>query len=308
MAIHWYPGHMHKAQREMAELIPNVDVIIEVLDARIPYSSNNPMIEKIRGDKPFIKVLNKRDLADPVTTDLWLEYFNGLENTKAIAITTRNTDEVKQIFDLIKTLAPHRVQQGKNLRALICGIPNVGKSTTINVLADRIIAKTGNEPAVTKAQQRINLQNGIVLSDTPGMLWPKVENENSGYRLATTGAIKDTAMESDDVGTYAVEYLMEAYPELLKERYGLDEFGYTGYDTLEMIGKKRGCLRTGGRVEMNKAADIVLNEIRDATIGFISMETPEMMLVEEADLEEKRIAKAEKDKERKKKFKSKKKR
>jgi ribosome biogenesis GTPase A len=298
---------MHKAQREMGELLPAIDVIVEILDARIPYSSNNPMIAQLRGDKPFIKVLNKRDLADPKITELWLTHFSTELNTKAIAITTKHTDEVKQIINLCKELAPHRVQEGKNLRVLICGIPNVGKSTTINVLADRIIAKTGNEPAVTKAQQRINLQNGVVLSDTPGMLWPKVENENSGYRLATTGAIKDTAMESDDVATYAVDYLMEAYPELLKQRYQLDEFGPTGYDTLELIGRKRGCLRSGGRVEINKAADIVLHEIRDSTIGLISMETPAMMLEEEAELEVKRLAKAEKDKDRKQKYKGRKK-
>ncbi|AWB67757.1 ribosome biogenesis GTPase YlqF [Saccharobesus litoralis] len=303
MAVNWYPGHMHKAQKEIAEIMPTIDVIIEVLDARIPYSSNNPMIAKLRGDKPFIKVLNKKDLADPAVTQLWLDYFNGQPETKAIAISAKNTAETKQILNLCQQLAPHRVQAGKQLRALICGIPNVGKSTTINVLADRIIAKTGNEPAVTKAQQRIRLENDIVLSDTPGMLWPKVENENSGYRLAATGAVKDTAMESDDVGTYIVEYLMEAYPEKLKARYGLDEFGYTGYDTLELIGRKRGCLRAGGRVEMNQAGDIVINELRESTIGYISMETPSMMEQEEAALEIEREKKAAKKAERKKNFK-----
>ncbi|WP_111976424.1 ribosome biogenesis GTPase YlqF [Algibacillus agarilyticus] len=308
MALNWYPGHMHKAQKEIAEIMPAIDVIIEVLDARIPYSSNNPMIATLRGDKPFIKVLNKKDLADPVTTQLWLDYFNAQLGTKAIAISARNVTETKQIFALCAELAPHRVQQGKQLRALICGIPNVGKSTTINVLADRIIAKTGNEPAVTKAQQRIRLDNDIVLSDTPGMLWPKVENENSGYRLAATGAIKDTAMESDDVATYVVEYLMQAYPEMLKNRYGLEAFAHTGYDTLELIGRKRGCLRSGGRVEMNKAADIVLHELRDSTLGLISMETPDMMLVEEDALIIQREKKAAKDLIRKEAYKKKKRR
>ncbi|NTS77139.1 ribosome biogenesis GTPase YlqF [Catenovulum sp. SM1970] len=303
MAVHWYPGHMHKAQKEIAEIMPSIDVIIEVLDARIPYSSNNPMIAKLRGDKPFIKILNKRDLADPVITEQWLAYFEQEQGVKAIAVSAKKPEEVKQIIGLCRDLVPHRDQEGKNIRALICGIPNVGKSTTINILADRIVAKVGNEPAVTKAQQRINLQNGVVLSDTPGMLWPKVENENSGYRLAATGAVKDTAMESDDVGTYLVDYLMEAYPELLKARYDLEEFGYTGYDTLELIGKKRGCLRSGGRVEINKAADIVLNELRDATIGLISMETPEMIEAEEIEVEKQRELKADKDKDRKKKAK-----
>ncbi len=298
MAIQWYPGHMHKAQKEIAEIMPAIDLIIEVLDARIPYSSENPMIANLRGDTPCIKILNKSDLADPTITELWLAHFETHKGIKALAVSAKKPEEVKQIIDLAKKMVPHRDQEGKNIRALICGIPNVGKSTTINILADRIIAKVGNEPAVTKAQQRINLQNGIVLSDTPGMLWPKVENVDSGYRLASTGAVRDTAMDSDDAAMFAIDYLSEAYPDLLKDRYQLDEFGHTGYDTLEVIGRKRGCLIAGGRVEMNKAADIVLTELRDCTIGRISMETPEMVIKEEAALVILHEEKAKKDEEK----------
>jgi ribosome biogenesis GTPase A len=303
MAIQWYPGHMHKAQKEIAEVMPQMDLIIEVLDARIPYSSSNPMITKLRGDKPVIKLLNKRDLADPELTARWVAHFEQESGVKALPLTTQQPAEIKSILELCRKLAPHRDQMGKNIRAIIMGIPNVGKSTTINILADRIIAKTGNEPAVTKAQQRINLQNGVVLTDTPGMLWPKVENENSGYRLAVTGAVKDTAMDSDDVGMYAADYLLTAYPALLQQRYQLNDLPETGWELLEMIGRKRGCLRAGGKVEMNKAADLLLHELRAGTIGKITMETPEMIVTEELALAEKRAAKAAKDAERKAKFK-----
>lgn len=208
--IQWFPGHMHKARKEIEEAIPQVDVIIEVLDARIPFSSENPMISQIRGEKPVVKVLNKRDLADPELTDLWIAHFEKEQGVKAMAITTSNPQEVHKIMDLCRKLAPHREEIGKNIRTMIMGIPNVGKSTIINTLAGRTIAVTGNQPAVTRRQQRINLQNGIVLSDTPGILWPKVENPHSGFRLAATGAVKDTAMEYEDVAFYTVEYLAQA--------------------------------------------------------------------------------------------------
>ncbi|MDK9760255.1 ribosome biogenesis GTPase YlqF, partial [Vibrio sp. D173a] len=184
MPIQWFPGHMHKARKEIEEVIPKVDVIIEVLDARIPFSSENPMIAEIKAGKPVVKVLNKRDLADPELTQMWIEHFEKEQGVKAIAITTSNKEEVNHIMELVRKLAPHREEIGKNIRTMIMGIPNVGKSTIINCLAGRTIAVTGNQPAVTRRQQRINLQNGVVLSDTPGILWPKVENPHSGFRLA----------------------------------------------------------------------------------------------------------------------------
>ncbi len=305
MAINWYPGHMHKAQREIRKILGEIDLFIEVLDARIPYSSENPMIANIRGDKPCIKILNKSDLADPQITADWLAHFKQTKNTDAIAVTAKTPSTLKDIIALCKSMAPNRGEPGKPVRALIAGIPNVGKSTTINILANRIIAKTGNEPAVTKAQQRINIGDGVILYDTPGMLWPKVENENSGYRLAITGAIKETAFDLDDIATYALDYLMQAYPEQLKARYQLEALAENGYETLELIGKKRGCLRAGGRVEMNKAAKIVLTELRDMQIEAISMETPEMCIAEQDEVEARLAEKAQKQAERKKKFKQK---
>ncbi|WP_406734340.1 ribosome biogenesis GTPase YlqF [Vibrio scophthalmi] len=283
--IQWFPGHMHKAQKEIAEAIPQIDVIIEVLDARIPFSSENPMISELRGDKPVVKVLNKRDLADPEMTQLWIEHLEKEQNVKAMAITTSQPQEVQKILELCRKLAPHREEIGKNIRTMIMGIPNVGKSTIINSLAGRTIAITGNQPAVTRRQQRINLQNGVVLSDTPGILWPKVENPHSGFRLAATGAVKDTAMEYDEVAFYTVEYLAQAYPEKLKERYQIEELPESDVELMEEIGRRRGALRSGGRVDLHKASEILLHELRSGTLGQVTLERPEMITEELVEVE-----------------------
>ncbi|UGA57024.1 ribosome biogenesis GTPase YlqF [Vibrio sp. VB16] len=291
--IQWYPGHMHKARKEIEEVIPQIDVIIEVLDARIPFSSENPMISTLRGDKPCVKVLNKRDLSDPELTQRWIEHFEKEQGVKAMAITTSNPQEVHKIMELCRKLAPHREDMGKNIRTMIMGIPNVGKSTIINTLAGRAIAQTGNQPAVTRRQQRINLQNGIVLSDTPGILWPKVENPHSGFRLAATGAVKDTAMEYIEVAFYTVEYLAKQYPELLKERYQLEELSDSDIELMEAIGAKRGCLRAGGRVDLHKASEILLHELRNGTLGQVTLELPEMITQELIDVEIETVRKQE---------------
>jgi len=298
MAIQWYPGHMHKARKEIEEVMPQVDLVIEVLDARIPYSSENPMVSTLRGDKPCIKLLNKSDLADPETTQRWIEYLEREQGVKAMAITTLQAAQVKKIPDLCRKFVPSRDKVEKDIRTMIMGIPNVGKSTIINTLAGRMIAKTGNEPAVTKVQQRINLRNGIVLSDTPGILWPKVDNEKSSYRLAVTGAIKDTAMEYEDVAMFAAEYFLQAYPEAIAERYKLKELPDTDIELLEAIGRKRGALRPGGRIDLHKVSELVLHEFRSGKIGQLSLETPEMADIEKAEVA-KLIAKKEAEKEAK---------
>ncbi len=285
MAIQWYPGHMHKARKEIEEAMPQVDLVIEVLDARIPYSSENPMVAKLRGDKPCIKLLNKSDLADPEVTAQWIEYLEREQGVKASAITTLQPGIVKMIPDLCRKLVPNRDKTEKDIRTMIMGIPNVGKSTIINTLAGRVIAKTGNEPAVTKSQQRINLRNGIVLSDTPGILWPKVDNEASSYRLAVTGAIKDTAMEYEDVALFAAAYFLKAYPQEICERYNLSELPTDDMALLEAIGRKRGALRPGGRIDLHKASEVVLHDYRSGRIGLLSLETPAMAEVEKAEVE-----------------------
>ncbi|WP_116644083.1 ribosome biogenesis GTPase YlqF [Salinivibrio sp. HTSP] len=284
--IQWFPGHMHKARKEIEEVVPKIDVIIEVLDARIPFSSENPLIRTLRGEKPVIKVLNKRDLADPAMTEMWMAHLEQEQGVSAMAITTSHPHEVNQIMDRCRALAPHRETMGKNIRSMIMGIPNVGKSTIINSLAGRVIAKTGNQPAVTRQQQRINLQNGVVLSDTPGILWPKVENPHSGFRLAATGAVKDTAMNYDEVAFYTVEYLASAYPERLKERYQLDVLPETDIELMEAIGAKRGCLRAGGRVDLHKASEVLLHDLRTGALGGLTLEKPDMIETELVQVEE----------------------
>ncbi len=293
-AINWYPGHMHKASKEMRKIVPQVDLIIEVLDARIPFSSENPMIGEIRGDKPCIKVLSKSDLADPEMTKQWQDYFEQENGVKTIALTTEEPEKMRELLNLCHKMVPGKRGGDSRVEAMIMGIPNVGKSTLINNLAGRMIAKTGNEPAVTKNQQRIKLEQDILLLDTPGVLWPKLENQHGGYRLAITGAIKETAVSNDDIAMYAVGYFRAAYPELLKQRYNLTELSEDEQQLLEAIGAKRGCLRGGGRVDLDRAAKIVLTEFRDISIGRITLETPEMMereLIEMAELRAEKEAK-----------------
>ena len=293
MAINWFPGHMHKAQREIKEILPQIDVVIEVCDARLPFSSENPMITEIRGDKPLIKILNKSDLADASKTKVWLEYLESQHNVKAIALTTDNPSVAKMLPQLIRKLVPNKDEEGKQINAMIMGIPNVGKSTLINTLVGKAKAKVGNEPAVTKGQQRIRLEEGLYLFDTPGMLWPKIANENSGYRLAVSGAVKDTAFDHDDIAYFAADYLIKEYPERVVERYKLSETPEHEEDLIEAIGRQRNCVKSGGHVDLQKASVILINEVRDKTLGAITFEMPDMIDSENsyfAEIEEKRIA------------------
>ncbi len=294
MNIQWYPGHMHKAGREIKDSLVHADLAIEILDARIPFSSENPLLAKLRRDKPCIKILNKSDLADPELTRQWQTYLEREKGVKTLALSMDQPDRIRQLSDLCKKMLPVERNVSRSIQALIMGIPNVGKSTTINILAGRIIAKTGDEPAVTRQQQRISIGNDVVLLDTPGMLWPNLENKHGGYRLAATGAIKDTAIVHEEVADYVLEYLIQAYPEQLKNRFQIDELPEKSVDLMEMIGKKRGCLRTGGTIDKDKVAKIVLTELRSGALGRITLETPDMMERELIELEEIRALKAAK--------------
>jgi ribosome biogenesis GTPase A len=282
---------MHKAQKEIKEILPQIDVVIEVCDARLPFSSENPMITEIRGEKPLIKILNKSDLADPLQTAKWLEYLEAQQNVKAIALSTNNPMVAKSLPSLIRKLVPHKNAEGKQINAVIMGIPNVGKSTLLNTLVGKAKAKVGNEPAVTKGQQRIRLEEGLYLYDTPGMLWPKIINENSGYRLAVTSAVKDTAFDHQEIACFAAEYLLTYYPQRLKTRYKIDQLPESEVELIEVIGSYRGCVKSGGRIDFHKASTILINEIRDKTLGEITFETPDMI-----DKENSHFAKIEADK------------
>jgi ribosome biogenesis GTPase A len=276
---------MAKAIREMKEALPKVDLIIEVLDARIPYSSENPVLAALGGDKPRIKVLTKTDLADPVLTQEWLAYLESKQNTKAIALSITELEKYRQLVPLIKKMLAEQMAKPKKAVALIAGIPNVGKSTLINTLVDRAVAKTGNEPAITKGLQRIKLDDNLMLLDTPGVLWPKVENQDSAYRQGVTGAIKEAIIDNEDVAFYAAEYCLEHYPKLLLERYALDTLPSSPEDFFNSLGRERGALRAGGRVDFFKICTVFINELREGVIGRITLETPAIVEKEIAEVE-----------------------
>jgi len=281
MAVQWFPGHMNKARRIIKQTMSDVDLVIEVMDARIPYSSENPLVDELRRDRPCIKLLNKSDLADPAITAQWISHFEKERGVKAMEISVLDKKQVRAIPGLCRKMLPERGTAVKDIRVMIMGIPNVGKSTLINSLAGKTIAKVGDEPAVTKdvssAQQRIKLEGNISLADTPGILWPKIENPASGYRLAVTGAIKNTAIDFEDIALFAADYLRQAYPERLQQRYKLAQPGDTDIAVLENVGRKRGCLRAGGVIDLQRASEILVHDIRSGALGRLSMETPQMV-------------------------------
>ncbi len=305
MSVQWYPGHMHKARQQLAAVMPAMDLVIEVLDARIPYSSENPLLAELRGDTPCIRLLNKKDLADNQRTEEWQAWLEQAAGVKTLATSLHESAKVRGIIDLATKMVPDKVGGDKDIEALIIGIPNVGKSTIINTLAQRKIAKTGNEPAITKQQQRIRLSEDLVLFDTPGMLWPKVENPDSGYRLAVTGAIRDTAIDHTEIAYYAAELLMSQYPQRLKERYELLELPATEDAFMSALAKQRGCVTSGGRVDYDRVSKLFLQEIRSGKLGGLTLETPAMAEREEVLVKQLREEKARKDRERKERFKKK---
>lgn len=289
MTINWFPGHMHKARKEIAKVMDEIDAVIEVLDARLPLSSENPLVEQLRKGKPVLKILNKSDLADPDKTQEWLDYFNAQEGIQAISLCQEQKKVIQRIPDMCKAMVPARANKDRPVRAMIMGIPNVGKSTLINALLGRRIAKVGNEPAVTKNQKRYTLPNGMALSDTPGFLWPKIEDLDSGYRLAASGAIRDTAIEYELVAIYAAEFMLRAYSARLTERYKLKELPTGANELLDEIGRKRGGLRPGGVVDRHKASEVLLHDMRAGKLGPITFETVAEWLEKQAEAERLRL-------------------
>jgi ribosome biogenesis GTPase A len=275
MSLQWYPGHMTKARRELAALMPSQDVVIEVLDARLPASSENPLITELRRDKPCIKVLTRSDLADPEVTQAWLAHFRKQPNVSAIESTTdRQNDTRKRISELLEGAAQHR-GASKRVRALIAGVPNVGKSTLINTLMHRTVAAVGDKPAITKQQQAVLLKDGTTLTDSPGLLWPKIVDEHDAFRLALAGSIPDTAIDYLTIAMFAAATLLERYPALLIKRYKLPSAPASAEALLTEIGKRRGCLRPGGIVDLDVVSQLLVREFRAGSIGRITLEDPQ---------------------------------
>lgn len=277
MAIQWYPGHMTSARKKAAETMASIDVVIEVLDARLPEASTNPVVRELRmfRQRPCLKILNKSDLADPQVTRAWLEYYNRQPGVKAVALTSKNQGEVARIPDLCQSLAPHRNDNVKQLRMMIMGIPNVGKSTLMNALVRRKIAKVGDEPAVTKSQQihQISVRHSIV--DTPGLMWPKIEHPSDGLMLAASHAVGRNAIIDEEVAVFLAGLLLDRYPALLSARYGFSVEGIDAVAVVEGVARRRALLMRGGEPDFEKASLVLLQDYRDGKLGRISLETPE---------------------------------
>jgi ribosome biogenesis GTPase A len=280
MPIHWFPGHMNSTRQAIKDRVKaGLDVVIELLDARLPGSSSNPLLSALTTGRPSLKVLNKQDLADADQTTAWLAYYNAQPHTRAIPLDAGEKAPARALVKACRELAPQRGDMHKPLRVLICGIPNVGKSTLINTLVGKRAAKTGDEPGITKTEQKIVLENGFYLFDTPGMLWPRIAIEQSGYHLAASGAIGRNAFDEEEVALELIKVLRRRYPERLQARYGLADLAGLGEDdaVLEAIGLKRGAKVRGGAVQMHKAAEALLIDYRQGLLGRITLETPEEM-------------------------------
>ena len=279
MAIQWFPGHMTTARKKAAETMAQIDVVVEVLDARLPEAGSNPMIHELRAhrQRPCLKLLNKVDLADPEATRAWLDYYNRQPGVMAVAISAKKPGDVAKLAALAQKLAPHRDDPIKPLRLMIMGIPNVGKSTLMNALVKRRVANVGDEPAVTKHQQRIDLGPGMWIVDTPGLMWPKIEHDSDGFMLAASHAIGRNAVIAEEVAAFLGRILLDRYPAAVEKRYGVSVAGMDGIGVVEAVARRRGCILKGrgGELDLEKAAMILLTDYRDGALGRISLETPQ---------------------------------
>lgn len=279
MNIQWFPGHMTKTMRLIKENIKSVDIVIEILDARIPKSSKNPEIDAIIGYKKRLVVLNKSDIADKAETEKWIKHFekNGI---CAIAVSSTQGKSLNIILDKCKNILSDKIEAWKKrgivnrrLKIMVVGVPNVGKSSFINKLANKKSAKTGDKPGVTRGKQWISLSSGFELLDTPGVLWPKFDDQTVGMRLAFTGAVKDEIIDTEVLGMRLLEFLKENYPNTLAERYKMTDFEtLDAFGMLEQLGRKRGFVVSGGEIDTLRAANVLLDEFRAAKLGKITLD------------------------------------
>ena len=283
MNIQWYPGHMTKTRRQMEADLKHVDIVVEIVDARIPISSRNPDIDAICGNKPRIVVLNRADQADPQLTRTWADYFNKTLGIPAAAADSRAGTGVGQMAALARSALKEQIarwkekgQVGRPIRAMVVGVPNVGKSTFINKAAKRKSAKTGDRPGVTRGKQWVNVDSPLDLLDTPGILWPKFEDETTGLHLAFTGAVKDEVTDLEGLACALLELLRDRYPQAVKERYKVAELeGRQGWELLEDCAKNRGMRISGGEVDTERMAKLLLDEFRGGKLGRFTLEAPE---------------------------------
>lgn len=283
MNLQWFPGHMSKTRRMISECLKLVDVVVELLDARLPLSSRNPEIDRIVGDRPRILVLNKMDIADADTTTAWLRWF-AKKGYVAIAVDSQSGKGFSGLNQAIDKVMKEKFARDKakgiqrhSVKLMVVGIPNVGKSSFINRLSGRSATRTGDRPGVTTAKQWIRIDGKYELLDTPGILWPKFENPEVAKRIAFTGGIKDEIMDVEELACELLGYLSQAYPEKLTERFSIDQdaLNLEPFDLLEAIGRKRGCVVSGGNIDTFRAASLLLDDFRSAKIGTISLEIPE---------------------------------
>jgi len=279
--LNWYPGHMAKTRRLIEENLKYIDAVVEIIDARIPMSSRNSTFDDIIKNKPRLIIMNKADLSDRVLNDKWISYFKN-NGTSVVTVSCTENVGIGRIVPALSELLKEKIEREKEkgiykpIRIMIIGIPNVGKSTLINKLSKKAIAKAGDRPGVTTAKQWVRLKDGLEMLDTPGILQPKFEDQEAAKKLAFTGAIKDEILETELLAYELLEYINEYYPEMLIERYKINDDikGLKGYELLEVIGKRRGLVISGGEIDMERAANIVLDEFRSAKIGNITLDRP----------------------------------
>ena len=279
--INWFPGHMAKAKREISEALKNVDIVLELRDARMPLASKNPMVDEIVGDKPRLILLNKANMADKNATKDFIAYYKK-EGILALDIDSNDKYNIDKVYTSVREVLKDKIERDKargkintNIRGLVIGIPNVGKSTFINIMSKRKAAKTGDKPGVTKSNTWIKINDSFQILDTPGILWPKFEDQDAAVRLAIFGSIRDEILEISNIAFEAIKYLKRLYPNLLAERYGLEKKlveTSDDIDVMDMIGKKRGCLMRGGEIDYERVAKLIINDLRNLKIGAMTFE------------------------------------